>query len=242
MFPTTDNPADRLLAILNEAKGKPDNHTVIRVFAEIFGFKPDDKVTFYRAIGYLNSLVDQVEFRVRQIPELKHDLYLRDIPSIRAVICPNAQNEGWSQYAQPLKVGAFTSLEFCSNELSKNHQEVAISNEQLDKLKKQVTELYQTVLASDLDVDLKAVLFDLITTIRISLDYYRIQGADGVKRALVYSAGLIKLHDQRFKGGGEKTSVKQVFAFVSDLVVLIKTAYKLKELGSGLGDLLKLQP
>jgi len=231
MFPLTDNPAKRLLEILNTARGIPENMVISAVFGQIFGFPHTDKVTFYRAIGYLNNLVDQIEFRVRQLPSINHELYLRDIPSLRAVISPNGISDQWGNYCQPLKYGALTSLEFCVDELSKSHDEVVVSDQQLTELKVQIEALHKSVLQADLDMDLKAVIIDMIMTIRLSIDFYRIQGADGIKRAVVYCAGLVQMHENRFKGKEEKPTIKQVSKLMSDLVTIIKTAYKVKELG-----------
>lgn len=241
MFPVTDNPAARLLSILNEAREMPESLIVGQVFAHLFGYGADDRAAFYRAVGYLNNLVDQVEFRIRQIPGLKHDLYLRDISTIRNVVCPHGWNLSWAQYIQPLKSGALTSIEFCSDALGKNHDEAVVSREQLENLKKQIDDLYRSVSDSDLELDLKAVLFDLIASIRLAIESYKIQGADGLKRSVVYAAGLMTLHKARFKERGDNSSIKQVFEFVSNLVLLIKTAYKLKELGAGFSEVLKLQ-
>ncbi len=241
MFPTTDNPAARLLAILSDAKGKDGNLPVSRVFGEIFGFGPEDRVSFFRSIGHLNTLIDQIESRVKQLPSLNHGLYLRDIPAIRSVVCPNGYNEAWNTYLNPLRFGVLTSLEFCANELSKNHQEVSISNDQIANLKAQLTELYKSVRSANLDPDLTSVIIDLLSTIQLALDYYKIQGPDGIKRSLVYAVGLTQLHQSRLKDSKDLPTIKQLYVFVSDLVTLIKTAYKLKELGGGLRELINLQ-
>jgi hypothetical protein len=239
MFPVTDNPADRLIKILTEAKKTNANH-ISEAFAKVFGFTHGDKITFYRTFGYLNELLDQVEAKVRQIPDIKHDLYLRDIPAIRSVITPSGVSDSWNQLKQPLEHGALTCLDFCSDLLSKHHQESNIDNAEIDKIKAKLAALYKLVTASDLNPDLKAVIFDLLTTIQLSIDAYKIKGAEGLKRSLVYASGLVKVHKERIRAENHKPAVMEVFEFVNNVAVVVTAAYNMKELALGVGGLLGL--
>ena len=241
MFPVTDNPAERLLAILTEAK-KIEIHHVNEVLAKQFGYNPNDKVSFYRTLGYLNELLDQVELRIRQIPGIKHELFLRDIPAIRSVITPGALQESWPQISQPLKQGALTCLDFCADALSQNHQEAKIENADIVKIKARISSLYKSISESDLDPDLKSVVFDLLTTIQTSIDNYKIKGADGLKRSLVYASGLIKLHQDRLRADKDKPVLVEVSEFVNNVAIIVTAAYNMKELAVGVGGLLGFSP
>ena len=240
MFPTSDNPADRLLEILSVAKNQQENAVVIHVFGNIFNYPANDKLSFYRVVAYLNELVDQIEVRVRAIPDINHSLHLRDLPAIRSVVCPNGANDTWAHYSNPLKFGALTSLEFCADALKKVHKEVPISEQQFTDLETRIDALYKSVSDSDLEPDLKAVIFDLLGTIRLSLDYYRVKGAEGIKKAVTYCAGLMALHGSRFKGKKDDITVKGGVELVGKVVEVVNGAYKLKELAPCVIDFFRL--
>lgn len=235
MFPVTDNPAQRLLGILSEAKDHNENVS-IAVWAKIFKFHTNDEVSFYRAIGYLHELVDQVEFMVKEIPDIDTELYLENIPAIRKVITPNGFNSTWSPLREILTNGALTGLKFCAERLGRRHAEVKIEVEKLDAIRKRIDGLMRAVRSSDLDADLKALIYDLLTTIQVSVDSYRAKGANGLKRSITYAVGLLKMHEARIGPEKSKRSIQDLLQFVKDVAVLVQCAYQLKQLSGSVAE------
>jgi hypothetical protein len=240
MFPTTDNPAQRLHDILKDAATRPAGQPVIEIWSAIFGFQPNDIICFYRTAEYLNSLLDDTEFRIRQLADLNHDLYLGDVQSIRRSILPKSTGDSWQSMAAPLLHGALTSLAFCAHELSKHHKEVNITKEDLSSISEEASKLYKSIVNAELDQDLKTVLFDLITTIKMAVDNFKIRGADGLKRSVVYAAGIIKLHEARFRNTSKIPDVMEVFRFVGTVVSLVKVAYNISELPEGVSSIFSI--
>lgn len=231
MFPTTDNPAERLLKILKGAgaiKGQP----IEKVWGEVFGIQEIDAPTCYRILGHLNHLVDSVEMRIKQIDGLNHELYLRDLPTIRAMICPKRLDTNWDGVKQPLATGVLTGLEFCANELSKRHSEDPVPQEDIDRIKADFSALFEEVSGSDLSVDLKMILYDLLTSALLALEQYKIIGNDGLKRAIAYTLGTLSLHRDRFLSAKETGLVTKTMAAIKDFCQVVALACKVKELGT----------
>ena len=240
MFPVTDNPAKRLLAILTEAinvSGK--SQQVGHMWAEMFGYSADDTAAIYRIIGPLVDLIDSVELRVKQIEGLNHDLYLRDLPTIRRIVCPDNLQGDWRTIRKPLDSGALTGLEFCANELGNRHEEDDVAQDDINRIRGMFSEVFSEVTSSDLNADLKLILYDLLTSAINSLDYYNIHGNDGLKRTVTYTIGVLNLHNERFRSAKESNIVKRAFSAVSSLCSVLVLACKMKELGGHVQELLE---
>jgi hypothetical protein len=239
MFPPTDNPAQRLLDILKKAQGM-QNMAVSKMWAQVFNIPDLDPPGCYRVLGHLNNLVDSIEARIRQVPDVNHELYLRDLPTIRQIICVQHLGQGWHEIKRPLDHGVLTGLEFCANELSKLHTEEAIPEEILAKIRAEFAELFDSVSNAEISSDLKLVLYDILTSAILAIDQYKILGNDGLKKAVAYTLGMLALHKKEFLGAKDGNVVKKTFTVIKHLVDVISVAYKVKQLSGDIPDILHL--
>lgn len=238
MFPPTDNPARRLAESLTSLTGYV-NIPIIRAFSEVFKFPAEDKVSFFKAIGHLNDLADQVIYQIRKIPNEDHDFYLKSMGAIQAAISPNSINDDWSSYRQHLVSGALHDLRHCAYLLGKFHTENDIDKTEIATLKARVAELYEMISASELDSELKFLIYDLLTTLQIALDDYKIKGTDGIKRAVIHAFGVVHLNKEKFKNSSSPSAVKDIDDFFKTVITTISVAYKIKQLG---GDIVRALP
>lgn len=238
MFPPTDNPAQRLLEILQKAR-PITNHPIQKVWAEVFNVAQMDAPTCYRILGHLNALVDSIDMRVRQIDGLNHELYLRDLPTIRNILCPDSINRNWHEIKKPLDTGVLTGLEFCANELGKLHKEEDVPEETLKEIKALFSNLINTVGQSDLSLNLKLILYDLLTSALLAIDQYNILGNDGLKRTVAYTLGMLTLHKNDFLDAKEKNIIQSAMEAIKKLCEAVALACKVKELGASVIKLLQ---
>lgn len=237
MFPATDNPAQRLLQILKAAQ-QMDNRQTTAIWGSVFSIQPIDNAICYRIVGHLLSLVDAVDMRIRQIPGINHELYLRDLPAIRRIICPDNLHTNWHNIKGPLDTGVLTGLEFCAAELSKTHSEEPVLGSTLAALRAEFAEILGEVGQSSIPAELKLVLFDLLTSALLAIDHYKILGNDGLKRSIAYTIGMLTLHKEQFKSATESGILKKTHAAIKHLFDVVTTAHRIKEIGDSLTKLL----
>jgi hypothetical protein len=238
MFPPTDNPAQRLLTILEKARPLK-NQQIQKIWADVFGIENMDAPTCYRILGHLNDLVDSVEMRVKQIEGLNHELYLRDLPTIRAILCPDSITRNWHDIKRPLDTGVLTGLEFCANELCNIHHEDDVSEDELAAIKEEFSKIVDQVSKADLDPNLKLILYDLLTSALLAIDQYAILGNDGLKRSIAYTLGVLTLHKKDFIDAKEKTIVQHTMQAIKRMCDAVTLACKMKELGVSTRGLLE---
>lgn len=238
MFPPTDNPAQRLLNIFEKTRPMK-NIPIQKMWAEVFEITDMSPPTCYRILSHLNDLVDSVELRVKQVEGLNHDLYLRDLPTIRGILCPDSINRNWFEIKKPLDTGVLTGLEFCASELGKIHEEEDVPEEALAEIKEQFANLVNQVAQSDLDSNLKLILYDLLTSALLAIDNYKILGNDGLKRSIAYTLGVLTLHKKDFIEAKEKTIIQSTMSAIKSLCEVVAVASKIKGLGSSIQNLLQ---
>lgn len=237
MFPPTDNPAERLVGLLKTARDK-DNRATKDVWSSVFGISKIDNAAFYRIMSYLLGLVDAIEVRIKQEKGINHELFLRDLPVIRGIICPDNINVNWHSIKTPLNTGVLTGLEFCAEKLSHSHSEDVIPETELAETRQEFSKLVEQVTNSELSPNLKVVLLDLLTSAILAIENYKITGNDGIKRSIAYIIGLLSLHKDLFKEAKGDGIMQKTSELLSRMVQAVSTAYKVKELGDAIRKLI----
>ena len=240
MFPPTDNPAQRLLEILKAASPLP-NEVISKIWARVFVIPEMDPPTCYRVLGYLNGLVDSIEARVRLLPDINHTLYLRDLPTIRQIICVTNLQVHWHDVKRPLDLGVLTGLEFCAEELSKHHAEDPIALEELTKIRKEFADILRQVSKAELPPDLKLVLMEILTSAILSIDHYKVTGNDGLKKSVAYIIGLMTLHKKEFHASNSDGLIRKAYDGMKGLFNLLVTAYRVKQITGAATEIFRIE-
>lgn len=112
-----DNPAGRLFVILSNLKGQPTETPLFTAWAKALGIEPEVPKIF-TALARLHDSLTEIERSIRQ-QDVDHDIYLRYFPQIREVLSvPNLALSVNSANVR-MSESVLTSLEFCSERLSK---------------------------------------------------------------------------------------------------------------------------
>jgi hypothetical protein len=238
MFPVYDNPAERLLFILNEALRMPDHLTNIHVWSKIFNFDEKDKKSFFHFLAHLNILLDEIEIRLSQDLTLNQKLFLGRISPIRDVFCPDSINTSWGQLNHSLKKGAIVGLEFCADALGKLCTEINIEDSEIQNIKNLISDVYKEVNKSEFSPEFKIIILDLLSSIQISLDHYKIYGNEGIKRSIIHITGLFCMHFEHFKKEEKNPTIQKVKEILARLFEALKIACAIKEIGQTIKNLL----
>lgn len=238
----TDNPAKRLHSILSDAIKRNGGEATIKVWSAVFDANGDDAIprVFY-CLGLLHQLTFAVEDRVRRIPGLNTDLYLRAMPDIRRALSPARTDFAFNDTAgRYLNAGTMTVLEFCANELGKEHHEDAIPAEELNALRTDIDALFSDVSSADIDKDLQVLLLDLLSMMLRSIDEYRIRGAAGIRDAMAFSIGQFCINHDLYQKTKKEPVVDRFSKILARISTVVSTAIKVMSLYGKVAPILGL--
>jgi hypothetical protein len=180
-----NNSAARLYKILLELKSMPRDLTMAKAWATIFQVNPEDGALLYSNLVRLNDTLTEIERDIR-LQDVDPDIYLQHFPKIRALLTyPNLQ-AGINQHTALLGEEVLTTLQFCSEKLSKTAPEGSILPEDLSSILNEINGLNEQIESSDLNKQLKAILLDLVESMRQAIAEFRIRGPKGLRQELFY--------------------------------------------------------
>jgi SMC interacting uncharacterized protein involved in chromosome segregation len=237
------DPASRLIAILQGGITKtPQNESFLKLWATTFGDGVDNLDAIYRHLDALRDLIDDVERGITQIPDIKHDQYLKWLPNLSSIISrPNLQEQWGSQITNLQMI--INALEFASERLQAYAPEPEIPQNELDAIQQEVTDLLKTLERSEtIEKSLKLILFDLLSLIQRSINEYKFRGIKGVRQQLFVVACEIQQHLPEFEKAKNAEEVKGFFKILKRIDLLTSTALHVKELMYAAAPLLPIIP
>ena len=226
------NPAGRLHSILSKAKSRPDGHKVRDVWAYAFDCDSKDDADISSRVVETYNLYKEVTKLIQMLPNINHQLYLHSLPSIERAFFPLQLNTNWQPHKTQLNDNVMTRLQFCAEELSKNYSEESIKQTDLESIRKAADDLFDEVLASNLDQTLRLAILEELERIRSSISMYQIKGAKGVKEALQATLGAIIANHEDFAEERKKNGevIEKLGLLVDKLDSFSARALKLKKL------------
>jgi hypothetical protein len=225
------DPAARLIDILQLGLEKTAANQAFQNFwANALNVQPEDRVGLHRGLSLLRVLVDDIESGIRQIPDIRHEQYLKNLPLLRDLLSRINLGEGWSTETNVLRM-IVNSLEFASERIQAYSPEAILPASELEGIRQQAAELLESLdKSTTLPRDLKLILFDLVKGILRSVDEYRFRGIRGVRRELFAVASVIQEHLPTFQQNKDAEEVRGFLKFLKRVDSVTSIALKVKEL------------
>jgi hypothetical protein len=188
-----NNPAGRLYALLREAKRQEAQKSVRAAWANVFG--SNEIARIFGHLCELSNVLDQVESEIRLL-DVKHEVYLKHFPVLKAAILATNLDEQWNQTKGQLTEQALDSLEFCSERLEAMRPEGSVDTEMLEELRSEIAALFTSIETATIPPELKAVLMSMLNSMHEALGQYRILGVEGLRQEWFHIRARLERHGE----------------------------------------------
>jgi hypothetical protein len=188
-----NNPAGRVYSILRQAKDTGGLPTIAAGLAKLFGVTADANGDIFRNLGLLDAELDEITLRLQAVGETRqYDIYKKTLPRLKKILSFQNLGTPWDSFrASYIFEEDLKTLEFCSALLDGRFPEEAVTVDELATLLKQVNALWDEVLASSLDADLKVQVLDCLEQIRRAIRDYKITGIAPLRRAAFEAVAVV---------------------------------------------------
>ena len=177
-----DNTAERLLAIVSQAKSYPDNANCLRTWREILG-PVDDETDLMNKLGRTMLLPQQLVRELEQFYPEDSD-WNHCAQQISTAFAAQHLHGSWASFKNHIDQASLNYLKMASKLLESKIKTKALTDDQIVDLLMQFTELRNTVLAGDIPPTIKQYLLTYLRRIIESLENYKISGAQPVLEAI----------------------------------------------------------
>lgn len=211
-----DNPAKRLLQILEKAQKVDENKSMGDAFAEIFDNDPNQRSEILRNLGELQKLPLSIRSEVQSIKK-DHSIYLDKINRIEKALSKINFGAKWRNFQQGIDEATITQLTFCSELLSNNSNFKPLEEEDLNKLKKKVESFKNKLSGFDIDTDLNHLIFEKLNDIERAIFNYQLTGSALIQKEVESAIGCVSMHPK--SASKDVGVVRKFFNFLGDISV-----------------------
>ncbi len=222
---------DNLSVVIEHARtqGTPTNATAQQVWLDALEL---DEHGFYKKQFNLLLVVNECEQLIRRTQEINQERYLARIEKAKtSILCIGSSP--WGRFRSILNDDFMDVLYATSDAVSLLVGEEVIPEEDLASLQADVENIINRVVDSDLEDDLKRVLFDGLESVRNALLNYQMFGAERIRNAVDRNVSSFSRHRQDFDRASETTNGSIICAykkFINQVNATISTALKFKQL------------
>ncbi|NBB75604.1 MAG: hypothetical protein GVY35_18325 [Bacteroidetes bacterium] len=235
-----DNPAGRLWHILNDAKKKGANLRTREVWGEVFDIDKNSTSQILEKQGEVIHLLMDVKRSIGGIDGLNKDLYLRQLPSIENALANVRLSDKWEGFKNRLDDATMLSLAHCADKLSEYSNEIVLSQDDLQSLRKDVEALIDRILdGPTINPKLQEILLEHLEVIRRAIINYNLYGSKGLKEAVETATGAVYLNREIFEAEKDSEAVDwywKIIVRIGTLTALVSDAH---ELAPGVAKLLE---
>jgi hypothetical protein len=210
---------DTLISLQKNAQN--GNDPLKAVIARAFGVEEKDTARLLQIYLELILAVKESKQDIENLSDIDRELYAEPFRQLENGFSANSLAHPWNNFVPYLDVATMKSLQFCADTLSRKIGEKSVSEEKIKEFQKEVDELFEQVMNSDIDEFLKTFLLERLEQIRHAILYYRLNGAKGLKDALEKIAGAIFIFQVSTKDKAFNEKAKTMLSKFGNLVVVL---------------------
>ncbi|WP_428025814.1 hypothetical protein [Arcobacter sp.] len=229
-----NNPAKRLLIILEEGKRIPTNMNCKEVWCKLL--EVEDRNNLSLILSRLGKLMELPDIIIKDIikhyPEQKS--YKHWSTRVNNSFSKQNLNSSWLTFIEGIDEHAIEYLRMSSALLDNNSDEELLTSEQLLNIKKNIDGIINDILDSDISENLKKYIIKYLRKILIAIEEYKISGIEPIIESLETTLGHAFLDDEyksvilKESSIGEK--IRNTLADIANLVTTCQGVFSIAQL------------
>ncbi|HCH01038.1 MAG TPA: hypothetical protein DEV85_03980 [Vibrio sp.] len=233
-----DNPAARLLAILEEGlEYKPDS--VCRdVWCEILNVEKGDNATLMGRIGKVMSLSTDIIESLNNIGGIKTERYLHWVNPIETAFIQNNLNGQWNGFRGQINAHVINYLSMTSDLLSHKCPQPILEDSSLESILANARALIDEVRQSDLPSSIKDFMVKQLHKVCLAVEEHSIRGSESVSNAVESAFGYGVLNTEAVELAKTNPVAKKFWQNMANIALVVSISTGVQQLAPPIMKLL----
>jgi len=218
----TDNPAGRLLNILEKAE-KIKSHVVSRTaWAEIFEIENDDALLVSR-LGKVMALPHEIITDINLHFSEQSGSYTHWSKQVNLAFTHHNLNTEWSKFIEHIDEHTINYLKMSVALLDTKENVKVVSNDDIKKIRNKIDKILQEIIGLDIDEEFKKNITKYLRKIIIAIDEYNITGIVPIMESVESTLGHVFI-DEKYKdelmNDDYGLRIRKALGFVADIITV----------------------
>jgi len=227
----TDNPARRLLHILEEGKKESLDSNCRDVWFKLLEVEDENLSTLMSRLGKVMALPKQIVSQVQSHnPDRKN--YGHFIEQVERAFSMQVLDGTWREFDDHINEHTINYLDMASVILDNTKNTKILEKEALSEIREKINDLLTDILEEDIDEHFKEYIVYYLRKIIVAIEEYKISGATPIVESIEQTLGHSVL-DEKYKKGLFKTEIGEkittVLAAAASIVTIADSLPPLPE-------------
>lgn len=243
--PALTNPARRLHALLESGRSggvSAQNIGMMDGLSRMFALANSNESEIYTKLATFLRLLGTVERRCNAASDKKANQFLYAIGSVQKAFKSFNPGAPWNSVMSNISQSDMALLYLAADYFDGLNEEALIDGQTLKEINDVATALIEEISSGNLDERLKVIILDQLDAIRRAVEDYKIRGAEGLKKALAESSGMVILEWGIFAKNEGNTSVKKFWDILTKINTAVRAAELAYYLGGNMAEAIKYLP
>lgn len=234
----TDNPAGRLLNILEKGKEIPISTPCKVAWGKLLDVKGDNLALLMSRLGKVMELPDQIINQIKSHYPNQNNTHQHWSQKINHAFASQNLNGSWKEFYAHIDAHTINYLSMSVDLLDMKDNTEILSAEKLSEIYNSVNSILVDVLDSDLELEVKKYIVKYLRKIIISIEEYKISGATPIIECVEGALGHAFV-DENYRNSIQKTEIgKQLITVLTSVASVVTVAIGLPQLPDALNFLL----
>jgi|GEM_PF-3323403 len=234
-----DNPAARLLSILEKGLEHKDTENCREVWCNLLETKPGDNATLMGRIGKVMSLSTDIMESLNNVGVVKVERYLHWVAPIEKAFISNNLNGNWQGFRAHINGHVINYLSMTSDLLSHKRPESVLDKSTLDSILDNTRALIDEVRESELPEKIKEFMIKHLYKVCLSVEEHVINGTESVSNAVETAFGYGVLNSEAVELAKTNPTAKKFWQNMANIALVVSISTGIQQLAP---PIIKLLP
>lgn len=235
---TIDNPAARLLNILERGRELPSDMSCRKAWCQLLSVGIKDKAILMGRLGKVMSLSTEIISRLKNIDGIKVDRYIHWETPLDKAFLQNNLNGQWKAFNDHVDDHVINYLSMTSDLLSHKLPEPVLSKPSLDSILSNARSLIDEVKDSEIPVAIREFMIKQLHKICMAVEEYEINGAESISSAVESAFGYGVLHGESVELAKTDSTTKKFWQNMANIALIVSISTGVQQLAAPIVNLL----
>lgn len=222
-----NNPAGRLLDILQLAMQQQDNAKLRSVWATVCGVPDSDTSAVLDVLADVIKLSNEAKAALEAVDQTEDKIFVEPFKNIEPFFSEINLENPWHVYKKRLTEATLKGLRYGAYELSRQSPYKVVKATDLEALQSDLSSLMDKVTDSDLPPELKSAIFRRLEGVHHSLRLFSVNGPEGLQEAIDSVVGALVMHSAQIAASASRDSgplIQDMWTYLQRAATLITLA------------------
>ncbi len=233
-----DNPAARLLAILEKGLEHRNEANCRMVWCQLLQVERTDHATLMGRIGKVMALSIDIVESLNAIGDIKVERYLHWVKPIENAFIKNDLNGQWGGFRGQINDHVINYLSMTSDLLSHKQPEPVLPKSSLDSILSDARGLIDEVRDSDIPTQVKNFMIKQLHKVCLAVEEHSISGSESVSSTVESAFGYGVLHAEAVELAKTNTTAKKFWQSIANIALVVSISTGVQQLAPPIMKLL----